>query len=227
LDRPGGTGVLIGFAFGVAASTLLLFRFGGYFLFLPFAGFAPIVIGPVIGFLLGRAGAVPYVRTAHMIASALIIASAPLVTGTVETRLRDAPFPIPADADAVHWEKYPWGERVLRFGSTDVVPAFFDRLVKAATEENWTCRSCVYQPSTGTGHASFKPTEKAARGSGGYLGFEVWPGEMALYGSEKSELSQVRIFHSQPTRSPVYAMIIVSVLLVVAVLLHVIRKGNR
>lgn len=226
LRHPKTIGLVVGFALGIALSIILLFRLGGFFLFLLPIGLAPLALGPAIGSILARAGLVPSLRPVSTIVVALIVATVPLIAGFIEIRLRENPIPIPAGARTIQWTKYPWGERVLRFESPEEVPALHDRLVRSATEVGWNCHNCFYQPSTQTGHARFTVADAEKGGPQGYLGFELWPGEKALYGSKPSDLTQVRVFHDLPTRAPERAVLGVSALLLVGLLIQLVRKST-
>jgi hypothetical protein len=222
--HPKTIGIVVGFAFGIAVSILLLFRLGGYFVILLPIGLAPIAVAPIIGALLARAGLVPSLRPISTIILAFLVATTPLIAGVVEIRLREAPFPIPDGSRAIEWTKYPWGERVLKFENPQEMPALYDRLVRSAIEAGWNCHQCLYQASTRTGHASFTVPDAEVEGPQGYLGLELWPGEKALYGSEPSELTHVRVFHDLHTRSPEQAVFGISVLFLAGILIQLVHK---
>ena len=209
------TGIVTGLAFGVAVSTVLAFESGALILLggLPLLGLLPLVLGPAIGAILAKVGAVPYLRLAPMCFLALAIASLPFVAGAVETRLRTDPFKAPSGAEVIRLTQLPWGERTMILGSAEEVPVFFDQLVNSATEAGWICRRCEYQPSTGTGHAHFWFREPKAGSTSGQMGFEVWPGQRALYGTSPSELTLARIFHNQVTLGPRYSLLVLTLVL--------------
>ena len=217
------TGAIVGLGFGIAVSTLLLFRLGGFFYLLPFVGFAPILLGPIVGLVLARLGAVPHIRPLPTVVLALVIASSPYLAGVVEMRLRELPLAVPPDAEVIQWTKHPWGESVVILESAEEVPAFFDQLVASANEMGWHCRSCFYQSSTGTGHASFGTRDSRAGQSPGFAGVEVWSGEKELYRTAPSERNVARIFHDLQTGGPAIAVFFWSILLLAAVVSHLAR----
>ncbi len=217
-------GAVVGLGFGVAVSTLLLFRLGGFFFLLPFIGFAPIILGPIVGLVLARLGAVPHVRPLPAIVLAVVIASSPYLAGVVEMRLRELPFPVPPDAEVIQWTKRPWGESVVILESAEEVPDFFDQLVASANDVGWHCRSCFYQSSTGTGHASFGRRDTTADQFPGFAGVEVWSGEKELYGTAPSQRNVARIFHDLQTGGPAIAVFFWSILLLAAVVSHLARR---
>ncbi len=155
---------------------------------------------------------------------ALVIASSPYLAGVVEMRQRDLPFAVPPDAEVIQWTKYPWGESVVILESAEEVAAFFDQLVASANEVGWHCRSCFYQSSTGTGHASFGTRDARAGQSPGFAGVEVWSGEKELYGTAPSERNVARIFHDLQTGGPAIAVFFWSILLLAAVGSHLARR---
>ena len=222
-------GIVTGFAFGIAVSTIVIFELGAFVLLgiLPLLGLAPLVLGPAIGALLAKIGAVPNIRSAPMVLAAFIIASAPVMAGLIEVRQRELPFPIPSGSEVIQWKLHASGERIAIIESAEEVPDFFNRMVKSAIEAGWRCQTCKYQSSTGTGHAHFEVRSVATGIIGGRMGFEVWPGDMALYGTVPSELTMARVYHQQRTQSPGYAVLVLTFLLLATVFRQVSKERAR
>lgn len=219
------TGLFLGLGFGFAGSVLLFFGLGGYFIFLPFIGLAPLAIGPFVGVFLAKLGAIPSIRLVPLIVWTLFTASAPILSGAIEIQLREAPFPFPPNAQVVQSTDYPWGERIVFLESSAEVPAFFEQLVAAANSAGWKCKSCFFQSATGSGHATFLTSQAPSDSPRGHLGFEVWHGGPGYYGRPPSDTTQARIFHDLRTKSPWYAFVALSISLLAAVLVRIRRKS--
>lgn len=226
---PAKVGKVIGGAFALGLAILLSFRATWiYFLIafspvitplpilLVFAGI--IAIGAAVGSALARAGFVPPLHRFTALAIGFIVAFAPLATGFAEVVLRGPPVSLPSDVKPLNWYRAPWGDQLLYLESDLDVPMLHARLVESAKDAGWNCRYCKYQPSTGTGHANLVKSGSSAGQSGGKLGFEIWPGEMALYGTAPSPLTQVRMFHQQRTWSIEWASLVIFAVLVLGMI---------
>lgn len=224
VDGSRRTGIVLGTALGLAVAQLVVQRLGGYALYLPHYILAPITLFVAIGAVVGWLGMAPSLRLPPLLMLASLIVASPALAGVIEVRLRPAPFAIPETATSVDWMHYPWGERVLIFEDPAEVEALYDKLVASAEEDGWWCRSCRYQASTNTGHADFTPSTLRADAPRGYMGIEVWPGERAFYGLAPSAMTQTRVFHDQPTKSPLHVVIACGSLLAVAILWHVVAR---
>lgn len=203
-----------------ATWVLLLIAFSPIISLLPIAALFALAIGvgAALGTALARAEGVPSLPAVSTLLLALMVAIGPVVAGMIEVGLRSAPFPLPADVRTVTWDKDPMGGQTLRLESTLSVPDLNDRLVEAAKNSGWVCRYCQYQPSTRTGHAAFDSRDRRLGGPGGTLRFEIWPGDMALYDSAPSDLTQAVIWNRRRSWSVEWAVLAIAVFLLLAII---------
>lgn len=235
-ERPPVTvGKTVGGAFGLSIGILLAMRTTWmYFLiaFSPiitpipflFVSFILIALGAIVGVGLAKAGFVPALRRMWALGLAIVVAVGPLVVGFGEVWLRGAPFSLPSSTEISRWVRTPWGTQLLYLESPEPVAALQHQLVANAKEAGWVCDFCQYQPSTGTGHASFESTDARPGGPGGTAGFEIWPGERSFYGTETSELTQIRISNQERSWSIEWTMLGLAVALGIGMALY--SKGR-